>query len=801
MKNEAFGKPGLPPNWARASKQGVGTALSDASKVWFTIADGVITEVYYPSVDIANTKDIKFLITDSKTFFNEEGADTVSETTYIDHKAPAYIITNTARSGAYIIRKRVVTDPEGNSLLINVDFEVVKGAPQDYRLFVLFAPHIKNRGYENNGRCASYDGRGYLLARREDISAALTSDAPFLKMSAGFSGFSDGWQDLKHNLNMHWEFERAEGGNIALMAEVPAIREFNIVLSFGKDEVEAVLEANKTLARGYDRIEKEYIKGWKGYFKSLHSLEDISTDGGLRYWVSAMVLKTHEDKTRKGGIIASLSVPWGEAKGDRDAGGYHIVWPRDLVKAAFAFMAMGDIETAVNTLKFLRSTQYLDGSWPQNMWLDGRAHWGGVQIDEVAFPIILAWRLKKMGAVNDEFYPMVKKAASFILKHGPVTEQERWEENTGFSPSTLAAEITALVCAGNWAEETGDARDAAYILSSADYWAARLETWTFSECDCIGENIPGHYLRIVQEAPDTISPAEQVCHILVFIKNLPQNVVHHQGQIVDAGFLELVRFGVRGPHDIPVLSSLSVVDKIIRFEYTGGASFYRYNGDGYGEQEDGRPFDGSGIGRPWPLLTGERATYELIAGNNADHYIRSLEGFANEGLMFPEQIWDKEDIPEKKLFKGKGTGSATPLMWAHAEYIKILRTVKDGQGCDIIPEVKKRYVDERKTIRMSSWKKNKRVYIATTTDIIRIISFERAALRWTSDNWETVHDDEMAETGLGLYHVDFEPGTFRKEAVLIFTFHYTDTGQWEGKDYQLRIFEPSGVQTPAFAGA
>lgn len=779
---EAFGKPGIPPNWAYAGKQGVGTALSDISKVWFTVADGCITEVYYPTVDIANTKDIKFLITDSKTFFDEEGRDTVTEISYIDEKAPAYLITNTAKSGAYRIIKRVVTDPAANSLVMNVAFEGLKSPASGYRLYILFAPHIKNRGYGNSGRTAAYANRGFLFAGREDISAVLTSDLPFLKMSAGYSGVSDGWQDINGNFLMDWEFERAVDGNIALTAEVSTLREFTIVLSFGHDEVEAALEAEKTLGRMYGQIEKDYIAGWRGY---MGKLEDL---GAGRYWASAMVLKTHEDKTYKGGVIASLSVPWGEVKGDGEASGYHIIWPRDLVKAAFAFMAMGDGETALNTLRFLQRTQDIDGSWPQNLWIDGSPHWRYVQLDEIALPVILAWRLKGMGMAGDEVYPMVKKAASYILRYGPVTEQERWEENMGFSPATLAVEIAALVCAAHWAKEMGEGLDSGYLFSVADHWATRIEEWTFSECDCIGENMPGHYLRIVQEAPDSLSPAEQVCHALVFIKNLPRDIPHHQGQLVDAGFLDLVRYGIRDPKSIFILNSLDVVDRMIRFQDGENSAFYRYNGDGYGEKEDGSPFDGSGVGRPWPLLTGERGAYEVEAGNNPAGYLASMEAFANEGLMFPEQIWDMGDIPEKRLFKGKGTGSATPLMWAHAEYIKFLRALKDKRGCDIVDEVKKRYVDEKMTLNMAVWKKNRPIYLARTSDIIRIVSAERAEIVWTNDGWATKTVEGMNATGLGIHYIEFKPGLFRSGSKLIFTFFYTGEGRWEGRDFEFRIF-------------
>lgn len=783
---EAFGKPGIEPRWSRASKHGVGTALSALSKVWFTLENGIITEVYYPTVGVANTRDLKFLITDGKTFFDEEGKDTeITAFEYIHEKAPAYLVTHTAKSGLYSITKRIITDPQANTLVVNCAFKALHGVASDFRLYALLAPHMKNMGFENSGRAAIYDKNSYLIAWREDIAAALASDHPFIKASAGFSGSSDGWHDLRDNLNMDWFFERAEDGNIALTGEIQP-GEFTLALGFGKDEVEAVLEAEKSLSRDYHSIEREYIRGWRRYINRLDNLGRLSPDKGRRFWTSAMVLKTHEDKTFPGGIIASLSIPWGETKGDNEAEGYHLVWPRDLCKTAFAFMAMGDGSTALSILQYLQSTQMDSGSWPQNMRIDGSIRWPFVQLDQVALPVILAWRLRGMGFTKDDFYPMVKKAAAYIATNGPVTHQDRWEERAGLSPATLGAEITALVCAAHWAREMGEVKEADHLLSTADYWQTRLEEWTFRQCDCM-EGIAGHYMQIVGEMPEELAPEDRVCHAVVFNRNRPTDRPHHQGAIVDAGFLDLVRYGVRSARDTRILDSLKSVDNLLRFEHHGRVAFYRYNFDGYGEKEDGSAFDGSGVGRPWPLLTGERAIYEATAEVTPEVYLDSLESFANDGFMFPEQIWDADNIPEKRLQKGKGTGSATPLVWAHAEYIKALRTIKDAWGCDLVDEVKARYVDKLTKLKMTAWKKSKLITTALSDETVRIICFEPANLLWTSDNWSSRSEQQMNATGLGLWHIDFPPGSFASGSVLTFTFHYPEKGGWEGANYEITI--------------
>ncbi|MBI5562373.1 MAG: hypothetical protein HY894_05930 [Deltaproteobacteria bacterium] len=302
---DAFGAPGAPPNWASARKHGVGTAIGVASKVWFTVADGILTEIYYPAVDAANTKDLRFLVTDGRTFFDEEGRDTLSKVEYIDAKAPAYHITNTARSGAYRIIKKIITDPAANTVVMNTRFEFLKTNP-GIKLYLLFALHIKNRGYGNSARCARIENRDYLIAWRDDVVSAVTSDAPFVRSSAGYCGSSDGWQDLMDNYAMDWQFERAGPGNVALMAEVPIAGEFTVAVSFGRNEAEAAAEAARTLGRSYKAIEREYIKGWRGYIDGLFPLGRHSGDNGRRFFASAMVLKTHEDKTHRGALIASL---------------------------------------------------------------------------------------------------------------------------------------------------------------------------------------------------------------------------------------------------------------------------------------------------------------------------------------------------------------------------------------------------------------------------------------------------------------------------------------------------------------
>lgn len=484
MSGAAFGHPGLEPRWTTGAKVGIGTAWNSISKVWFTLAKGIITEVYYPRLDTANTRDLQFLITDGKSFFHEKRRDLQHALEYVDPQALAYRLINTDPQGRYRITKRILTDPEEDALIIRARFDVLKGERQDYHLHLLFAPHIGNRGYGNSGRIAVVEGTKILLAWREGIYAALACSCPVQKASCGFVGFSDGWQDLHDNLMMDWEFSSATDGNIALTAELDVSQEseFTVVLGFGASEEEAIRTALRTLEQDFDALERRYIREWEDYCATMDDLSAQATDGGQLFWVSAMVLKALEDKTFPGAFVAAPAIPWGDTAGDGNVGGYHLVWPRDLVQVATACLAVGDEQAALRVLKYLDRVQDKAlGNWRQNLWLDGRPHWEGCQMDEVAFPIILAWRLKKADLLDYDPYPsLIKPAALYLARCGPVTEQERWKENAGYSPSTLGAEIAGLLCAAAFADLNNEPELARYFREVADAWATKIEDWTFT---------------------------------------------------------------------------------------------------------------------------------------------------------------------------------------------------------------------------------------------------------------------------------------------------------------------------------
>ncbi len=673
MSELPFGQPGLPSTWASARKQAVGTALSERSRVWFTIADGVLTEVYHPTIDCPNQRDLQLLITNGGELFHEERRDLEHSVGWIEDGIPAFRIVSRDPQGRYRLIKTVCTDPDADCVLVRVHFEPLVEAARHYRLYLLWAPHLGNQGSDNHGHVEHGATEcDWLIAWRGSRYAAVTATLSFSRMSVGYVGYSDGWQDINRHRRMEWNSRTAGPGNIALTAELELTPNgyFTFCLGFGDSERAAVEAASDCLQRrGFASVLKRYMDGWRAYQAGLLDLLAQSSDGGRLYRRSVAVLRTHIDKIHRGAGVASLSIPWGESvSADQPVGGYHLVWPRDLSHHALGLLAAGDTQTPKEIAKYLFSRQREDGSFAQNFWVDGRPYWHGLQLDEVGYPVLLADRLLREGLLDFDPYPMVQRAADFLIGHGPVTPQDRWEENRGYSPHTLAVVIAALRVAAAMAGEAGKGAQAATYRQVAQGWEQRIEDWTFTDCGRLLSGHSEHYERIAQIPSADTGEHLPECRVFLPIRNLPQEAMYNQSQccVVDSGFLELVRLGLRAAADPHVLKTLPVWDALCRRDTPCGPVWHRYNGDGYGEHEDGSPFDGTGRGRLWPLLTGERGHYELAAGRDPQPYIKALECLANEGGLLPEQVWDTEPR------SGHGTGSATPLVWAHAEYIRLL---------------------------------------------------------------------------------------------------------------------------------
>jgi glucoamylase len=789
-QGEAFGRPGVEPKWTSSSKEGIGTSLSDDSPVWFTLAYGILNEIYYPRIDSANTRDAQYLITDGKTFFHEEKRDLHHHLEYADSRSLHFRQTNSDSAGRYRIIKETLTDSQAPVVLIHTRYEALQPGAKDYKLFVLLAPHLGNQGMGNNGRVATIDGRECLVAERSGTALAIVASIPFLKRSCGFVGASDGWTDLHENMRMDWEFASATDGNIALMGQLDLTQshEWTLAIGFGASVEEAARNANSSLERGWEKARLDYQKNWHDYCDELTDLSAESVDGGRTYWTSAMLIRAHEDRRHPGALCASLSIPWGEIHGDQDIGGYHLVWPRDLFQSATGALAAGDEKLPARVLRYLASIQFADGGMPQNCWVDGRPYWSGIQLDEVAFPIMLAWRLDSLGLLGDfDPYPMVRAAASYILRHGPASPQERWEEEGGISPSTLAAEIAALVCAAEMAFRRDDERTAKLCRSVADFWATNVEQWTFTTRGTLNGRSE-YYVRLEALDPDALENDRDPNTGVININNVPADKSGFPVyDIIDGGFLELVRYGIRQPLDEHVLKTLTVYDAVLKIDTPCGPSWRRYNHDGYGQKANGDAFDGTGVGRAWPLLTGERGAYEIAAGREAREHIKAMECFANAGAMIPEQIWDTEDIPSKMMFFGRPTGSAMPLVWAHAEYVKLLRSSRDRHPFDLIEPVRARYVAGQHKSDLQVWLFNHMLRAARSEVRLRIETNGPARLHWTANRWVSVQDAELSDDGLGIYSHEFAPGELKPGEVLQFTFYWTEVNRWENRDFSIAI--------------
>jgi glucoamylase len=719
----APGAPGRDAQWATAGKQGVGTSATLESKVWFTLAQGVMTEVYYPDVTVANVHLLQFVVVNPKTRKVEtEQNDAIHRVKVLRPDSLTFQQINTAKSGAWKITKTYATDVERNTVLIDVQFQTKN---KNLNLYVYFDPSLGNSGMNDQGRTFSQSALSALDSEPDLKRSFLMFSSPIEELTNGFFGVSDGLEQLRKAGKIVNQYQRTTEGNIVQMAKITNPTRFTTILSFARNTPTAIDAAYLSLQKGFEKCLAEYEKGWSDYIKTLRQVEPKYQ---AQFNMAAMILKAHEDKIVRGANIASLTVPWGGGlnANENNIGGYHLIWSRDLYQVATAYMALGDREAAIRALNFLfRVQQKPDGSFPQNSFLDGKPFWGSLQLDEVAFPLILAYQLGRFDKATYENH--VRKAADFIVRNGPRTPQERWEEESGFSPSTIAAEIAGLVCAAEIARRNGDEANALIYTATADDWARKVEMWTATTTGKYGDG--NYYLRITQNGKPDAGEKIELNNGAGFFD---------EREIVDAGFLELVRLGIKSADDPLVAKSVKVIDEVIRVRTPNGDGFYRYNHDGYGEMDDGRRwnFDGkyTGKGRLWALLSGERGQYELALSNLenlkinrkrnplneslrtppdvlakergaansfqilAKNRLETMLGFANDGLMIPEQVWDRKETPNAdkqfvpELKFGEGTGSATPLAWSMAQFIRLAVNLKEGRNTDTPDIVYNRYV-------------------------------------------------------------------------------------------------------------
>jgi glucoamylase len=790
------GAPGIPPRWTSSAKSAVGTSAGAESKVWFTISHGILNEVYTPRLDTACIRDFGLIVT-AQDYFSEEKREADHTVETIEDGVPAFRLINTSRDGRYRITKSVLSDPDREVVLQELHFEALVGKLSDYQVHALISPHLVNAGAGNTAWVGDFKGRPMLFAEARGTSLAIASSVPWTARSVGYVGTSDGWQTLIRGEGLKPEYQYAQNGNVALSGTLDLSSSNGRVLlamGFGAQPEEAAFRAILSLQQGAASALKKYSAGWRSLQGLFLPLDEPRVATQLnRYRISTAVLASHRDDA-SGAIIASLSIPWGFRKGDDDLGGYHLVWPRDLVETAGGFLAAGAAAAAKSVLDYLMAIQESDGHWAQNSWLDGRPYWHGVQMDETAFPILLYDMLLRAGAIESSearhYAPLIEAAAGYIVRAGPTTQQDRWEEDGGYSPFTLAVEIAALLAAADAMNAAGNSVIAQYLFDVADGWNERIDDWTYATDTELSRQlgIDGYYMRIGFAGSDGAFSSRG----LIPIKNRPDgNEALEAGLLVSPDALAYVRFGLRAADDPRILNTVAAIDTLLKRELPAGPYWYRYNDDGYGEHPDGTPFDGSGIGRLWPLLTGERAHYEIAAGHleEARRLLGTLEASASVGGLLPEQIWDSQDIPERELFLGRPSGSAMPLVWAHAEHIKLLRSLRDGEVFDMPPQTRARYVKSTPKPAPIVWRTTSKVSRIPVGRILRLEFLEPASVHWSSDNWVITTDSECRATGLGTFIYDLSTQSLAAGTEVRFTVLWTEQGKWEGTDFMVVVGE------------
>jgi glucoamylase len=660
--------------WTPGNKDGFGTSTTAGSTVWHTLGGGELTEVYYPNLGTPAVRDLQFVVTDGKSWVDREREDTRHALSLTDPRSLSYRQVNTDREGRYRITKTYTTDPSRSVLLMRVHFESLTNQP--LRLYALYDPALSGNGDDDSG---STSGTA-LVASDAKAASALVASPAFTKTSSGYLGTSDGWTDLKSDRSMDWNYTSAPNGNVVQTGRLeltgkPGSQDATLAVGFGSTTSSALAASKASLAGGYARAERAYQAGWHDYLAGHTRPRSVAGHEEL-YDVSLMALAASEDKTYRGADIASPTMAWVWGLIPGYNGPYHLVWSRDLYEMATAAIAAGDRPYAGRALDYLWTRQQQsDGCLPQNSNMDGSPHWGGLQLDEVADPILLS---SQLGRTDAGTWSHVHSAAECILAKGPVT-QERWENATGYSPASIGAEIAGLVCAAQIAEANGAADAAARYRSAADDWRAHLRDWTVTTNGPLSS--APYFLRLSVDG-DANAGTEYT------IADGGPKV--DQRTVVDTSFLELVRLGVLRADNPDVLSSLPVVDRELRVTTPAGQFWHRFNHDGYGETADGRPFGtNDGIGRLWPIFAGERGEYELaaaqLAGDEAagraaaTKRLDAIAKTANDGLMLPEQVWDyNPPAGTGGRAPGTGTGSATPLGWTHAQFIRLAWSIDAG---------------------------------------------------------------------------------------------------------------------------
>jgi glucoamylase len=729
--------PGALSHFDLARKDCLGTARNTTSKVWYTVANGVLSDVYFPTADNTNVETLQFVVTDGQTFTDLQSRDTTYTVQSLDTRSLDCRTTSTAKSGRYQIVTDYLTDPSRNTVVMRTQFTPLVGDLATYNLYLRYDPSINGNGGGGAGNGGGDTGivdtsTGHDVPVAFDtntasqaanrtyatpVFSALDASTPFTQVSNGFAGAaSDGLTPLDSAHSLSAKFANATNGNLVQTAALNLSRggNFTIALGFGTTQAEAVAAAEGTLSTHLNQLQKAYDDAWHAYDDALaappHHIAGVPGDQWHslvdEYYLSADVVKASEDKTFPGAIVASLASPWGQAVSAGDPnnlffGSYREVFARDLYEAWTALLTDGDLQTARDAVNFLLARQQLaDGSMPRNSLLNGRVAPDsfGSQLDEAAYPILMAYQL---GMTDASLYTShIRPAIDFLIAHGPAFGVERWEEQSGYSPSTIAAEVAGLVAGASLADANSDTVTAAVARGVADDWQRSLPGWALTT------NGPpaGHpyYIRLSKTGDPNAAIAYNVGN---------GGPTLDQRTVIDQGFLEMVRLGLVSPADSGIAESLPVVDATIQDTTATGAGWHRYNSDGYGDRaSDGRPWapSGQGTGHLWPVLAGERGEYDVANGDatSALSLLAAMRGGASGVGLIPEQVWELPNLAPSPygtdptvasigFQNGGAAGSASPLTWSAAQYVRLMRDTTTGSLLERPANVVSRYVDHQ----------------------------------------------------------------------------------------------------------
>ncbi|MFZ0385323.1 MAG: glycoside hydrolase family 15 protein [Solirubrobacteraceae bacterium] len=731
----APGGPGAISYLDVARKDCFGTARNTTSKVWFTVADGVLSDVFSPTIENTNVSTVQYIVTDGRTFTALQQRDMTYAVTSPNSSGMVCRVTSTDRAHRFRLISDYITDPARDSVVIRTTLVPMGGDARSVRhlkVYVRYDATIDNTGgggKANGGpNNATIDPATTALVASDTkapkgpfsarVAGALLANHPFLAESSGFVGSSsDGLSQLDAHHRLVKDYRSATDGNVVQTARVKMTpdRPFTLALGFAPDARGAIAAAHGSAAQPFARTLSGYIAGWRSYDASLRRpprrVAGLTKGQAVAmhrtYWVSANVIKAAEDKTTIGAFVAAPTDPWGQSvpAATTHAGWtYREVFARDSYETFTGLRADGDTASARDLTLFLFDrVQQPNGSFPRDSELDGAVApdtFGLSEIDETAYPLLMAWQAGLAGKVS--FYKLhIRPAADYIVDHGPRTGAERWEEHPGYSPSTIAAEIAGLVAAGKLATAAGDTARADLYFATADDYQRDVKRWTVTTT---GPDGPRYFIReSLAGNPNTARTYK-----------LGNGSLSHvdQRSIIDAGFLELTRLGELSAHDPDVQASLRVVDSVLKSQTASGSGWHRYGikadgaTDGYGDcyvpdptkcSPTGKPWftQSVGSGHLWPLLTGERAEQDLQSGR-LTAATRLAVDFQRMtwGLGYvPEQVWEDPDTPGSRFgsdpttasigFRnGKAAGSAAPLIWGQAQYLRLVLDLKAGTLID-----------------------------------------------------------------------------------------------------------------------